>query len=99
MTEVLTGIALVGFVGAWLLATISWVAGLIYGLKAIRRTRPGVVLWSRDTLWNPSNVLLRPDLLTDECRAYRRKCFVATAIFIAAVGIPLLIAAATGALR
>lgn len=90
MSEALTGIALVGFVAAWCLGVAAWFAILIYGVKTVRRTRPGVKMWGRDTLWNPANVLLRPHLLTGEGRAYRRKCLLAVGGFVGCVGILLL---------
>ena len=70
----------------------SWFAILIYGIKAIRRTREGVSLWSRETLWNPVNVLLRPALLTQEGRTYRRRCFTAVIVFLMAIGLPAALA-------
>ena len=71
----------------------SWFAAIIYGNKAIRRTRPGVTLWGRETLWNPVNVLLRPNLLTEKGCSYRHKCFLAVAIFIVLTSLPVIISA------
>jgi len=96
MSDVLIGIALIGFIAACIGGIVAWFAILIYGFKAVRRARPGVQLWGRETLWNPWNVLLRPSLLTEEGRAYRRKCFLAVGVFTACVGVPLLLAALTG---
>jgi len=99
MSQVLAGTALAGFVAAWLTALIAWFAGIVYGIKAIRRARPGVKLWGRDTLWNPANVLLTSNMLTEEGMRYRRKCFMSVGIFVACVGGTLLVAAITGQLR
>jgi hypothetical protein len=99
MSQTLAGVALGGFVVAWLIAVLAWFAALIYGFKAVRRARPGVKLWGRDTMWNPANVLLGSSLLTEEGLRYRRKCFVAIVIFIACVGVPLVVAAITGQLK
>jgi len=96
MPEVLTGLALVGFVVAWTGGVAAWFAILIYGVKAVRRSRPGVNLWGRDTWWNPAYVLIRPSLLTEEGRGYQRKCFLALGVFVICVGVPLAIAALTG---
>jgi hypothetical protein len=68
-------------------------------VKAVRRTQAGVRLWSRETLWNPANALLNPQLLTPQRLAYRRKCFIAAGIFTACVVVPLLVAAITGVLK
>ena len=70
----------------------AWFAILIYGIKTVRHTRQGVSIWGRETGWNPANVLLRPALLTDEGKAYHRKCFIAVVVFVISVGLPVFIA-------
>ncbi len=92
-------IALIGYVGALVGALVAWLAILVYGFKAVRRARPGVKLWSRETMGNPVNLLLRPSLLTREGRTYRSKCIFAVGAFVVCVGVPLLVAALTGKLR
>lgn len=99
MSQVLTGIALVVFVLAWITAVLAWFASIVFGFKAIRRTRPGVKLWGHGTMWSPANALLNSNLLTEEGLRYRRKCFLSAGAFIACVVIPLLVAAVTGQLR
>jgi len=99
MSQALAGVALGGFVVAWVTGVIAWFAAIVYGFKAARRARPGVKLWGRDTMGNPANVLLSSSLLTEEGLRYRRKCFTAIVIFVACVGIPLLVAAITGQLK
>ena len=99
MSQVLAGTVLVGFVAICLTAFIAWVAVVVYGIKAIRRARPGVNLWSRDTLWNTANVLLSANMLTAEGLRYRRKCLMAACIFVACTGGTLLVAAITGQFR
>ncbi len=89
MSEVLASIMFIFFC----VGLASWFAVLIYGFKAIRRARPGVGIWGRETLWNPANLLLRPKLLTEKGCAYRRKCFLAVAIFFVSTGLPVIIAA------
>lgn len=96
MSQALAGVALVCFEVDFVAAFLAWFAIIIYGFKAIRRVRPGVEPWGRGTLWNPVNVLLSPGLLTEEGLRYRHKCLVSIGVFIACVGIPLLIAAITG---
>ena len=99
MSQALVAIALVGFVVAWVTGVLAWFAIIVYGFKALRRARPGVKLWGRDTMWNPANALLNSNLLTEEGLRYRRKCFLSAAVFIACVVIPLLVAAVTGQLK
>jgi hypothetical protein len=99
MLQILAGAAIMAFVAVWLTALIALLACLLYAIKAIRHARPGVNLWSRDTLWNPANVLLSSTMLTNEGLRYRRKCLKALCIFIACVGGTLLVAAVTGQLR
>ena len=99
MLQALADVTLVGFAAALFAAFVAWFAIIIFGFKAIRRVRPGVELWGRGTLWNPANVLLSPSLLTEEGLRYRHKCLVSIGVFIACVGIPLLIAAITGQLK
>lgn len=99
MAEVLKGIALVAFIAALAAAAVSWLAMVIYFFKAVMSARSGVSLWSRETLWNPANVLLRSELLTPEGLEYRRKGLVALGVFVVATGAPLLLAAITGHLR
>ena len=89
MSEVLASIMVIFFC----VGVASWFAAIIYGFKAIRRARPGVGIWGRETLWNPANLLLRPKLLTEKGRAYRRKCFQAVAIFFMSTSLPVIIAA------
>jgi len=67
----------------------AWIAILIFGIKTIRHARQDVSIWGRETGWNPANVLLRPELLTDEGKEYRRKCFIALLVFVIAIGLPL----------
>ena len=99
MSQVFAGVALVGFVIAWITAVLAWFASIVFGFKAIRRTRPGVKLWGRGTMWNPTNALLNSNLLNEEGLRYRRKCFLSVGVFIACVVIPLLVAAVTGQLK
>ncbi|MDR3446351.1 MULTISPECIES: hypothetical protein [unclassified Dyella] len=99
MTKVLAAIALFGFVAAWCAAVVVWFSAVVFAVKAARRTQAGVRLWGRETLWNPANALLNPQLLTPEGLSYRRKCFVAIGVFIGCVGVPLLVAAITGNLK
>jgi hypothetical protein len=99
MSQVLAGVALVGFVIAWVTAALAWFASIVFGFKAIRRTRPGVKLWGRGTMWNPANALLNSNLLTEEGLRYRRKCFLSAGVFIACVVIPLSVAVVTGQVK
>jgi hypothetical protein len=99
MTKVFAAIALLGFVAAWCTAVVAWFSAIVFAVKAVRRTQAGVRLWGRETLWNPANALLNPQLLTPEGLAYRRKCFIAIGVFVACVGVPLLVAAVTGTLK
>ena len=52
-----------------------YIAGFVYGFKALRRPAPGVRLFSRRTLWHPVNALFEPDLLSEQGNIYRMKCF------------------------
>jgi len=99
MLQVLVGAALIGFIAIWLTAFGAFLACVVYGVKAVRRARPGISLWGRETLWSPANVLLSSNMLTDEGLRYRRKCFKSLGIFIACVGGTLLVAAITGQLK
>jgi len=99
MTKLLAATALLGFVAAWCTAVIAWFSAIVFAVKAVRRAQPGVRLWGQETLWNPANTLLNPQLLTPEGLAYRRKCFIAIGVFVACVGVPLLVAAITGTLK
>ena len=96
MSQVPAGVALAALVAVLLTALIAWLACVVYAIKAIRRARPGVNLWGRDTLWNPANVLLNSTMLTDEGLRYRRKSLKSLAIFIVCVGSILLLGAGTG---
>jgi hypothetical protein len=78
-------------VGLGAAALGSWIAILVYGLKAVRRPLPGIGLWSRSTLWNPANVLLWPERLTPEGQRYRGLCLRAVLVFMACVASGLLI--------
>jgi hypothetical protein len=67
---------------------VAWCATLFYGIKAIRRTRPGTSIWGRKTLWNPANALVFPGLLTDEGKKYRLRCFIAVGVFVGSILLP-----------
>lgn len=95
----LTVLVTVAFGALWTLALVSWFAVVVYGFKAVRQARPGVRLWSRATLWNPANALLRSDLLTEQGRRYRSRCFRALFVFVACVGSLLVVGAVTGTLK
>lgn len=99
MNVATAAVALMAFVAAWCTAVIAWFSAIFFAVKAVRRVQPGVKLWGRETLWNPANVLINPQLLTAEGLAYRRKCFMAIGVFAASVGIPLLVAALAGKLK
>jgi hypothetical protein len=58
---------------------------VFWQVRMIRSRRPGVSVWSRQLIGNPANVLLRPNLLTDEGRRARRKMLYAALVFLAAV--------------
>ena len=87
------------FIALVVVALGSWLGIVVYGLKAIRRPRPGVALWSRTTLWNPANALLRPELLTHEGRLYRDRCLRALLVFAACVASGLLMGIVSGGLK
>jgi hypothetical protein len=99
MLAPLSALLTVGLVAVWVLGLASWVATVVYGFKAIRRSRPGVSLWTRATLWNPTNTLLRPELLTEEGRRYRGRCLCAAPLFVGCVACVLVAGAVTGNLK
>lgn len=77
----------------------AWIATVIYGFKAVSCRKSGGKLWTRETLWNPANILFRPDFLTVEGLAYRRKCFISVLVFVLVVGSGLIISAVSGTLK
>ncbi len=89
----------IAFGALWTLAFVSWFAVVAYGLKAVRQPRPGVRVWSRATLWNPMNMLLRPELLTEQGQRYRKSCLRALLVFVACVLAVFFVGALTGALK
>jgi hypothetical protein len=99
MPSILSTIVIIAFGVLWTLAVASWVAVVVYGVKALREPRPGVRLCSRATLWNPANALIRAELLTEQGRRYRAKCLRALLLFGACVGGGLLIGSLTGTLK
>ena len=96
MSEDLRVIVDVGMLTIVSIGILSWVAITIYALKTVRRARPGVAIWGRATLWNPFNLLLLPELLTDDGRSCRRKCFLAVAIFIGSIGVGFVMGSIAG---
>ena len=99
MSQIFVGAALAVFIAIWLTAIVTLIACVVYAVKAIRCARPGIRLWGRDTLWNPANVLLSSNMLTEKGLRYRRKCLISLGIFVVCVGGTLLLAAITGQLR
>jgi hypothetical protein len=99
MTRVLAVIALVGFMAAWCMAVVAWFSAIVFAVKAVRRTQAGVRLWVEKRYGIRQTPFSIPSLLTTEGLAYRRKCFIAIGVFVVCVGVPLLVAAVTGALK
>ncbi len=99
MSSSLSVLVVVAFGALWTLAVASWFAFVVYGVKAVRQPRPGVRLWSRATLWNPANALLRPELLTEQGRRHRSRCLRALLVFVGCVGSLLFVGALTGTLK
>ena len=99
MSQIFVGLALVVFIAIWLTALITLIACVVYAFKAVLCARPGIKLWGRDTPWNPANVLLSSNMLTENGLRYRRKCLISLSIFTVCVGGTLLLAAITGQLR
>jgi hypothetical protein len=99
MSSSLSVLVTVAFGALWALALVSWFAVVVYGFKAVRQPRPGVRLWSRATLWNPANALLRSELLTEQGRRDRSRCLRALLLFVACVSSLLFVGALTGTLK
>ncbi len=97
MSEVLSGIALAGFMFVWITAAAAWFAAIVFGIKASRCTRPGTKL-SRSGMHSPTS-LVDARLYTKEGLRYRRQCFISLGIFIACCVGTLLVAAVTGNLK
>ena len=87
------------FIAIVVVAAVSWCGVVVYGIRAVRHTRTGVKPWSRAPLWNPANLILRPDLLTEEGRLYRRRCFRALLVFAISVAILLVFGAMMATLK
>ena len=92
MDAALTVILLVAWFVTGITGLVSWFASAFYAIKMMRRTQYGVRLRSPGTLWNPANILLPPDSLTPDGMVYRRKCIVASAVFLASVATGFVIA-------
>ena len=99
MSRVLAMFLMTIFALAILAGVAAWIATVIYGFKAISFRKSGVRLWTRETLWNPANILLHPEFLTAKGLAYRRKCFISVLVFFLTVGSSLLFGAVTGTLK
>ncbi|MBE1162883.1 hypothetical protein [Dyella acidiphila] len=96
MTKILAVVAILGFVSAWGVGVVAWFFAVFFAVKAVRRTKAGIRLWGRGTLWNPANILFDPQSLTSDGLAYRRKCFIAIAVFFGCIGVLLLMAVIAG---
>lgn len=71
---------ILGFI-IWIVGVVAAFAAISYSFKTSKRMRPDVNFW-----WNEPIVFFRSALLTDEGRAYRKKFFLATAIFFGSMG-------------
>lgn len=78
---------------------VAWVRIIKYSLKAIHATKPDVNAWGVETLFNPFNLLLRPSLLTDEGRKYRRVVGKNILSFLMPLALVFLLASAGGLLK
>jgi hypothetical protein len=72
---------------------------VFFMLRMVSNAKPGVPLRGRQTLWNPANVVVRPSLLTDQGRVYRRRFIVSAICFLLPFVLMLIASAVTGNLE
>ena len=68
-------------------AVFSLFAVAALALAAIVHRKPYVRLFGRDTFYNPFNILLAPDMLTDKGRRYWRQMLWALLLYFILFGI------------
>ncbi len=51
---------------------VLWLAAVFCMIQMVRNIKPDIGLFSSELLWNPCNVVFRPDLLTVIGLKYRR---------------------------
>src|SRR5215470_1512383 len=99
MATILRTLSALLVIGLAITAFGSWLGVVVYGFRALRRPRPGVSLWSRTTVWNPANALLRPELLTADGRRYRDRCLRALFVFVTCIVSGFLVGAVARSLQ
>ncbi len=99
MDQILAVLLTILFVLTMIIAPIAWVCILVYGFKTIRNRKPEVSLWRGAPAWNPVNITLSPELLTEEGLKYRRRLFWSVAFFVVPILLTIGLAAITGNLK
>jgi len=72
---------------------VAWLAIIVYGFKLLHHVRPGAPLRSKTLMYNPANIVFRPELLTPDGLRYRKRLGQAVTVLTALVVGMLLIAA------
>ncbi len=85
MTDLVSLLPASVVVASGLAALGAWYAIVVYSFMMVRQIRSGVPRWGRSLIYNPFNVVFRPDLLTDRGLAYRRRLGWAVAAFVCIV--------------
>jgi hypothetical protein len=79
------GYALIGlFVGLWITCAVSLIWALVFSIRMTFQFEERGVAYSRATLWNPMNAMLRPDLPNDAGRRSRRLALRGLLVFLVA---------------
>ena len=99
MSDAASTLLLLVAIPSMLVALIAWPCIIFFSIQAARNAKTGVNVWGRKTRWNPFNVLLFPNLLTEQGLQYRRRCFQAIACFVVPILATMLLAALTGNLN
>ena len=82
---VVLGDVLIGlFIILWLTGACSLVWALIFAIRMTFQFQEKGVAYSKATLWNPMNAMLRPSLLSDAGRRSRTRALRGSLVFLGA---------------
>jgi uncharacterized membrane protein YfcA len=75
------------FIASWIIALAAIIFALFFSIRMIFQLKDAKDKFSRKTLWNPMNAMIRPELLSDKGVISRRYALICLFVFIGSIGI------------
>jgi len=69
----------------WIAGIVTWLAMVIYMIKTVKNKKSSIKLWSKQTLYNPFNIIWCSDKLSAAGIEMRRKFIKSAILFFACI--------------